>query len=190
METVPDVAQAVVGYRLWRMSTGIWRPQLHSIAQMVAQPWSAQKAATCPLEVHPSERAPSKHCLCGIHAFANLEDAIGMLIWMPGSYCPSTQGVIVAGTVELYGKVLVHARGYRAEYARITGLYAHPEARERLENLARHMQAQVLEPTQEMARTQLSRCSCRMCVNGRLRHRHRRSVDQHWWSKYEMIGRR
>lgn len=78
--------------------------------------------------VAPSDRhpVPDEDCTCGIYAVKTLsllveENAIAScrrLDWI--------QDRLVLGAVDLWGKVVIHERGYRAQFARPTQLWANP----------------------------------------------------------------
>jgi len=67
----------------------------------------------------PSHTSPSVDCSCGIYALKSMEDLANVsgdnawsIIHDYGS-----KSILLAGKVWLWGKVLIHAQGYRAQYA-------------------------------------------------------------------------
>lgn len=114
MEPEPDgsvdivaVGAAAVGWRAWSLRRardgslvlgpvfgwgGSWRPMVPA-------------TASCPRS--PTHRAPDPTCSCGLHAASD-----------PGRLPTVRDGeVAVVGTVSLWGRVIEHESGYRAEHA-------------------------------------------------------------------------
>ena len=62
----------------------------------------------------------------GVHAFKEMADTLEYLkIMQYGFYWSSiTVGCFVLGTVQLWGEVIEHERGYRASFAKIKSLDA------------------------------------------------------------------
>lgn len=103
----------IVGYRAWELSDGA-RPRLRSLTSGTAWPVREPLVASCPLDsAKPHDAAPDWDCPCGIYAYAepDMLSAPGMI----PSMLPSV--AIVRGEVNLWGKVIRHKAGYRAQYA-------------------------------------------------------------------------
>lgn len=95
----PDLATPIIGWRLWNVDDeGIRSYSCSAIMWPKKQPMKA----IC-LNQSPSQHIPSRSCSCGIYAMRTPETLI-----------PS--GAILA-QVALWGRVLKHKDGYRAQYA-------------------------------------------------------------------------
>ena len=68
---------------------------------------------------HRPHRAPKLTCTCGIYAAASYADALRFL----QQYDEKNDGRLVIGKVSLWGCVIQHENGYRAEYAFPQNLY-------------------------------------------------------------------
>jgi hypothetical protein len=97
MRPTPDLAEAIVGWRAWKLDT---RGSLVSLSRHDVWPVGQPLVARCDRARH---EAPSQECTCGIYAFR--------------SECSAPRGMAV-GKVKLWGRVVAHERGYRAEFAR------------------------------------------------------------------------
>lgn len=110
---VPDYLSPVVGYRAWE-----WNSMgLFSICNIPWEPGEANKAHCImtrngPGWISPSatfdHHSPSEECTCGLYAAKNLQhlDSLGYL-----------KHRVIHGEVNLWGKIIEHRAGYRAEYA-------------------------------------------------------------------------
>lgn len=67
----------------------------------------------------PPHQAPTYHCECGFWACSSLEVLEDTLRGLYGG-----ERCLVLGSVLLWGHVVRHEYGYRAQYALITGLFA------------------------------------------------------------------
>lgn len=67
----------------------------------------------------PAHRAPHEGCQCGVYGHASLAD-LEAEPWM--------RDAIVVGRAKLWGRVVDHERGWRAERGRVTALVDHPAA--------------------------------------------------------------
>jgi len=108
----PDLIDAVVGFRQWRLRDGLlWSmyadaawPGGRAVAECLAP---APRTATGRVCAEP----PAKTCECGIYAW-----------YRP---CPPLGSVatdLVAGAVAVWGRVELHATGMRAEFASVVAL--------------------------------------------------------------------
>jgi hypothetical protein len=111
--------EPVVGWRAWAAVETVEGPELQSV--VYPHPWPARRALrnVCEAGGCLAARWPAQPHSCGIHAFKAREDALAF---------PSTweslrfaHGVYpehyVIGRVSLWGRVVEHERGYRAEVA-------------------------------------------------------------------------
>jgi len=138
--TAPLVVGPLLAYRYWRVERDGGQPVLRSL--YYATPWPAHGPLQASCETAPrglaawarlvlSRRgvrhaAPTRGCQCGIYGLTRLLS--GETIEMPH---PSQRGRLVAswpaaGVVLLWGRVIQHAHGYRAEYARPVKICAAP----------------------------------------------------------------
>jgi hypothetical protein len=111
----PDlVPEAVTGWRMWRLQRG---PDgglaLVSLGTAEAWPVRAPLRARCERPYpssRPPHRVPERSCSCGIYAAADYRQlrASGIARWGAPA---------VLGTVSMWGRVVEHAEGYRAELA-------------------------------------------------------------------------
>jgi hypothetical protein len=121
-----DFAEAIVGLRLWHFGRG--EPELHSRGNRAPWPAGRAQVAVCyllphrmdggrwvELEPHP---APRRRCRCGIYALKTPE-AVAELrrAHRPRHWHPSPLATLVSGEVSLWGRLIEHEHGYRAEYA-------------------------------------------------------------------------
>jgi hypothetical protein len=102
----------IVAWRIWRLRSdadrGLVEPVLESC--VYGDPWAPQQtfAAECPEHARP---APS--CGCGIYAVTTRDAALAWARWAQSALTHP----IVVGRVQLWGRVLPHSAGYRAELA-------------------------------------------------------------------------
>ena len=98
---VPDLIEPLVGWRGWRVRDG----RLWGVHYPAAWPSGEPIAAYCgSLKDHD---APGEGCNCGVHAAKDEEGLrLNYLFGLPDVY----------GKVNLWGRVAVHSRGYRAEF--------------------------------------------------------------------------
>ncbi len=101
----PDLAAAIVGWRVWRVDT---RYRLCSALR--DEPWEARHpfSASCV----SGHGAPDESCTCGIHAVRAPEEARPYLI---GRNSPEAVHRVL-GRVSLWGRVVEGPAGWRAEY--------------------------------------------------------------------------
>lgn len=119
---VPDSITPVIGWRTWRLdsegrlrswgSDDLWKPGEPLRARCRRRrSGHALRRCTC-----PQETAPARRCDCGIYAAQSIEQARKYL---------GGNGVI--GRVALWGTVIEHEDGHRAEYAYPAALYVEPD---------------------------------------------------------------
>ncbi len=107
---VPDAdvsggSEPVTGWRVWRVSFRHRTPELRAITQTETWPVGQRMRAACRITAHS---APTEGCRCGIYGFSEP---------MPPPYGLPAAGFVVVGQVALWGQVVVHRAGYRAEFA-------------------------------------------------------------------------
>lgn len=149
----PDLIGPLVGYRTWTVAFHDGVPQLASVLHQTVHWPSAAELRAQHLGgggLRDPHEAPISGCQCGIYAWDTAEHLMnrGGGAWLghrtadppsilapfrflgnrqPG---PRTQDVLsgmdikVAGRVALWGRVYRHTYGFRAEFARPTGLVA------------------------------------------------------------------
>jgi len=96
---IPDYVSPIVGYRVWNWgATGLWS---------LGAAWLPGRALTAKC-LRTDHNAPSDDCSCGIYAAKNFEHLRQII-----------NGVeyAVHGEVFLWGKVVEHDLGYRAQFA-------------------------------------------------------------------------
>lgn len=104
--------EPILAWRSWRLridpETGGVEPRLESC--VYGDPWPEREAfsAYC-----PEHEKPDPTCGCGIYAVTTREAALDWAGWTQ-SALPHP---IVLGRVQLWGRVLPHSAGYRAELA-------------------------------------------------------------------------
>lgn len=129
---IPDGVQPIRAYRAWRRSSPnhTW-PEMRGgrwlyPAAVGFGAWSAVQAAAClrfrtflsgdlPDWRHDDEGVPGEHCICGLYACATIEHVMGEV-----SFCNEPAAY---GEVDLWGRIVEHEWGYRAQYAKIVKLY-------------------------------------------------------------------
>ena len=101
--TIPDFVSPIIGYRVWGWdATGL--------TSLNGEQWSPNKplAAVCRAsDTHDAHHAPHMNCTCGVYAAKTLEHLRRSGY---GSYGP-------CGEVLLWGTVVEHGLGWRAEFA-------------------------------------------------------------------------
>ncbi len=118
---VPDLPAPIVGYRLWAASdhglllSGAIDPRVWPTERPLEARCACCDTPPCPPRIDDWCRHGGYGSGCGIYAFAEPEQA-GGTIGYPGSL-----GWVI-GRVELWGRVFEHERGYRAQYACVSGV--------------------------------------------------------------------
>lgn len=139
---IPDYADALTGYRCWNVfANGLM------VGQSYAEPWPMYQPFVGRCGFTKSQAhvvnghwvpAPVWHCGCGVHALKELAVAEQRLIeemailhggWNAAAfadYQPPTGRVW--GSVKIWGRIVEHDIGYRAEYAYPGDLYCQDAA--------------------------------------------------------------
>lgn len=104
--------EPIVAWRVWRLRTDVDRKVVEAVLEscVYGDAWPAQEAFSAECLEH---RRPTVSCGCGIYAVTTREAALEWARWAQ-SALPNP---IVLGRVQLWGRVLPHAVGYRAELA-------------------------------------------------------------------------
>jgi hypothetical protein len=106
MTLFPREAAPVVGWRAWAFSSPAADRQLLSLNAGVPWPIRRRAAAVCLRHGSDAHIAPVFGCTCGLYATRDRSEQF------PGL---GRNGVV--GEVALWGRIVRHERGYRAEYA-------------------------------------------------------------------------
>jgi hypothetical protein len=101
-DRAPDVAGFLTGWRVWRMSVD---GELVSAYSPAAWPARSPIVATC-YETGDAHAAPDEWCACGVYG---CEEPGAALFYAHRSGSP------VVGTARLWGRVVEHEAGWRAE---------------------------------------------------------------------------
>jgi hypothetical protein len=128
LSDAPDLFEPVLGWRCWIVVGS----SLRSIA--MSHVWQAEEQAVCKRaetdlyhspwygETPARHAAPADYCACGLYAYHDP--------WSAENHrrkLAETRGwQVVMGAVEMWGNVLVHGTGVRAEHARLLGLAMPP----------------------------------------------------------------
>jgi len=128
---IPDCVAPIVGYRAWQWNCGGWNPHSAPLKSFNDEWWSPGRAltATCTASlgwtpvtgaevVYGRHEAPQATCTCGIYAAKSFDDL-------------RDQGYLrrgIRGEVYLWGKVIEHQSGWRAQFAYPKTLLLSPES--------------------------------------------------------------
>jgi hypothetical protein len=127
----PDLARPIIGYRDWvQVGDEILSPLART--RWTAEPMQAECLPSCrgarglwrTASAHPGP-APDPGCVCGIYA-----------LFEPSRPGRRERLALVRGAVVLWGRIELHQRGMRAEFARIVTL-ALPSSRRHAAAVAR-----------------------------------------------------
>jgi len=122
--SIPDYISPIVGYRVWKWEkTGLkslcgerWKPsQLLAArcrASVVVGPIAGRAEA-----VHDAHEPPQTDCTCGVYAAKNIEHLRQL----------GYEGRGIRGEVHLWGTVVEHERGWRAQFAYPKSLVLQPD---------------------------------------------------------------
>lgn len=162
--TAPLVVGPPQGYRCWRVDSDGGEPVLRSLYHATAWPVHDPLRAACATvrqrlaawvrHVLARSRvrhvAPTWGCQCGTYACTQFDRAAAIeTALQPGQ---------VVGVVALWGHMIRHAQGYRAEYARPVKLFVSPaqvrdrESRSVLEAIAQRYAIALVSDADELTR--------------------------------------
>lgn len=135
---VPDLIEAVLGYRTWAIDadgwlmpfslatiSGPWRPGVNHARCHYAK-WQRGASGPEPAPPHP---APHARCMCGLYALLDPRD----------QRLPWNDATLAVGAVGAWGELELHRAGFRAEYATVLALAVPRRTAPHL--LARHEKA-------------------------------------------------
>ena len=130
----PDLIEPIVGFRAWRYTMsdrGVHLFPFNLTADDLLPrnewegAWAAWVTASCLSPREPYHRAPDESCTCGFYAMKALDDlgdfTMAIILQAASSQGDWVEGALL-GRVQLAGKVIEHADGYRAERAHIAEL--------------------------------------------------------------------
>ena len=126
-ERAPDLAGPILGWRVWRIAVD---GELVSAYTPAGWPARAPIVARC--YEHPGQHeAPDEQCVCGVYA---CDDANAALFYAHRS------GSAVVGRTKLWGRVVEHEAGWRAERSYAESVYVPREHfEETTEDVAAHL---------------------------------------------------
>jgi hypothetical protein len=121
---IPDYISPIVGYRVWRWNaTGL--KSLNGEPWLPGQPLAAGcrvaaggTIAGCAKTAHGAHELPHADCTCGVYAAKNLEHLRQF----------GYEGCGIHGEVYLWGTVVEHKLGWRAQFAYPKSLFLPPDA--------------------------------------------------------------
>lgn len=133
---VPDLIQAVLGFRTWSVDAdgwllpfslgavaGPWRPGINAAVCHYAK-WRSPNGGSVTSNTGVSDAtrvahaAPDPRCMCGLYALADASDP----------RLPSDDAIFALGAVGAWGDLEVTRAGFRAEFATVLALAVSPRA--------------------------------------------------------------
>jgi hypothetical protein len=121
--SIPDYISPIVGYRVWRWVAA-------GLKSLNGEPWSPGKplAAACRASnrrttvgraeaAHDANDAPQEKCRCGVYASKSLEHL----------HTTGYERYGICGEVNLWGTVVEHEQGFRAQFAYPKTLFLPPD---------------------------------------------------------------
>jgi hypothetical protein len=110
---VPDYISPIIGHRVWRWDTA-------GLRSLNGKPWSPRQplAAKCGAgKADAAHEVPQTDCTCGVYAAKNLEHLRQL----------GYEGCGIRGEVHLWGTVVEHELGWRAQFAYPKTLFLSPD---------------------------------------------------------------
>jgi hypothetical protein len=119
--SAPDYISPIVAYRLWQWDDAGLK-SLNGVRWIPRQPLLARCRAFHPRRIigratHPAQDAPQADCRCGVYGAKRLDSLQSMCFWDSG----------VRGEVFLWGTVVEHEHGWRAQFAYPKCLHLPPD---------------------------------------------------------------
>ena len=104
--------EIIVGVRTWKVEGGLLKPANVSSSRFRGDVWVPGRAAEAVCAVlerddHSGQPAPQVNCTCGLYASKRNHRL----------HVTLSTGVMVMGQVALWGRVIEHETGFRAQYA-------------------------------------------------------------------------
>jgi hypothetical protein len=109
----------LIGWRVWCVTRRRDNFRLASVIRDQVWPADGETIARC----ESGHAAPDEHCACGIHA---AREPAAILSYLRGRDEPATVARVL-GRVQLWGRVIEHEAGWRAERARALEVWLPPE---------------------------------------------------------------
>jgi preprotein translocase subunit YajC len=109
---IPDLISPIVGHRVWRWDAS-------GLRSLNGKPWSPRQrlAANCGAgNAHDADEPPYLDCTCGVYAAKNIEHLRQL----------GYEGRGIRGEVHLWGTVVEHELGWRAQFAYPKTLFLPP----------------------------------------------------------------
>jgi hypothetical protein len=110
---IPDLISPIVGHRVWRWDAA-------GLRSLNGKPWSPRQplAAKCGAgKADAAHEVPQTDCTCGVYAAKNLEHLRQL----------GYEGSGIRGEVHLWGTVVEHELGWRAQFAYPKTLFLTPD---------------------------------------------------------------
>ena len=157
-ERAPDLAGPILGWRVWRIAVD---GELVSAYTPAGWPARAPIVARC--YEHPGQHeAPHEQCVCGVYA---CDDANAALFYAHRS------GSAVVGRTKLWGRVVEHEAGWRAERSYPESVYVPREHfEETADDVAAHLARRYGVPVRVVEELRSVVCSIRRRAGGAARH--------------------
>ena len=109
--SVPDYVTPIVGYRAWS-----WAGPHYLKSLTNQQPWPPGKPMVAKCQAWPHHKAPQEICTCGIYALKTItQKNRNQFPQFPRG--DKTWPCLIVGEVYLWGKVIEHQYGWRAQFA-------------------------------------------------------------------------
>ena len=109
---IPDLISPIIGHRVWRWDAA-------GLKSLNGKPWSPRQplAAKCGAgNAHDADEPPHLECTCGVYAAKNIEHLRQL----------GYEGRGIRGEVHLWGTVVEHELGWRAQFAYPKTLFLPP----------------------------------------------------------------
>lgn len=119
------VAGEIIGYRCWRIESGLLRSVYQTDVWLPNQVLEGRELGDWDHRgIHAWKDSSSKEYHDYIRSYLNSEPDkfTRLMLFSHGGEMPETKPAMLTGTVFLWGDIVEHERGYRAEYARVRSL--------------------------------------------------------------------
>jgi len=95
---IPDYVSPIIGYRAWGWNAS-------GLTSLNGEPWPLGRPLRARCKCGATHNVPERRCTCGVYAVKNLDNSI------PGGWFG------IFGEVYLWGTIVEHAFGWRAQFA-------------------------------------------------------------------------